>query len=440
MYSVTQYVSAAIHNGTINTEDIVNRYEDNHKAKCIELGIDEAHIYKEAKKANSRNTIVNFLMIIPAPYILTILMESLVPNNYSVGDLILNIFPALTFISIIVLIKEISINNYIRKIAKSTPDQNLKHDFNNVIISGGYSPFTGYGFDLDSWSFTINLKRSSTGDCIEPKEADVEELLQLISTKLKSTIKDIDLSDKIFVNGKDIRHNKLIMKSVESKPTTFISEEIIKSYIGRTDENIRHYRVISIPMCSNQMYMTIFIRFTIIGEQLFAESRFFLLPPLEKNLMVLDEALVNRGVSYYSGLIFSSYFKSLYFWVLGPMQILSIFTKACTEMSHSLFGDPENKKKNRDVRYNYGNVNSLRESWSKLNFHRFFQMLDKDLNYKISQHIIINSISDYLESKGISTEDIKERQTTILNSGVLITGGKVKADNMAVGSGATLNK
>jgi hypothetical protein len=56
----------------------------------------------------------------------------------------------------------------------------------------------------------------------------------------------------------------------------------------------------------------------------------------------------------------------------------------------------------------------------------------------VSQHVVINAIVDYLESKGISTEDIKERQTTILNSGVMVTGGTVKAEQMAVGAGATL--
>ena len=57
---------------------------------------------------------------------------------------------------------------------------------------------------------------------------------------------------------------------------------------------------------------------------------------------------------------------------------------------------------------------------------------------KITQHSIINSIIDYLESKGISTEDIKETQTTILNSGVMVTGGTVNANQMATGTGATL--
>jgi len=104
----------------------------------------------------------------------------------------------------------------------------------------------------------------------------------------------------------------------------------------------------------------------------------------------------------------------------------------------AIVGDPENKLKRKDETYNYGNASSLRESWSTLSYHRYFQMLDKDLNYKVTQHIIINSIVDYLESKGISTEDIKERQTTILNSGVMVTGGTVKAEQMAVGTGAAL--
>ena len=37
---------------------------------------------------------------------------------------------------------------------------------------------------------------------------------------------------------------------------------------------------------------------------------------------------------------------------------------------------------------------------------------------------------------GIETSDLKERQTTILNSGVIVQGGDVNAESLAVGSGS----
>ena len=63
-------------------------------------------------------------------------------------------------------------------------------------------------------------------------------------------------------------------------------------------------------------------------------------------------------------------------------------------------------------------------------------MLDKDMYFKILQQCIINSITKSLESRGISTEAIKDRGNTILNEGVIISGGTIRSNNFSVGKNA----
>jgi len=43
---------------------------------------------------------------------------------------------------------------------------------------------------------------------------------------------------------------------------------------------------------------------------------------------------------------------------------------------------------------------------------------------------------EFLDDHNIDTSDLKERQTTILNSGVIVQGGDVNAESLAVGPGA----
>jgi len=89
-----------------------------------------------------------------------------------------------------------------------------------------------------------------------------------------------------------------------------------------------------------------------------------------------------------------------------------------------------------DEPFNYGWSKSLREQWSGDSYERYFQMLDKDMYSKILQSRLIDAIVRALEERGISTEAIKEQRTTILNYGLIVSGGNVEAQNLAVGQKA----
>ena len=103
-------------------------------------------------------------------------------------------------------------------------------------------------------------------------------------------------------------------------------------------------------------------------------------------------------------------------------------------MSRALtFSNPEKKAAEDNERYNYGHKQSLRESWSQGRYQRYFQMLDKDMYLKVLQQRIIDAIADSLEERGIATDAIREQETTILNQGLIMTGGKIDAQNLAVG-------
>lgn len=43
---------------------------------------------------------------------------------------------------------------------------------------------------------------------------------------------------------------------------------------------------------------------------------------------------------------------------------------------------------------------------------------------------------EFLDAHHIDTSDLKERQTTLLNNGVIMSGGKINAGAFSVGKGA----
>jgi len=101
-------------------------------------------------------------------------------------------------------------------------------------------------------------------------------------------------------------------------------------------------------------------------------------------------------------------------------------------------GEEGNRRKaiEKNPLFNYGAVTSLRQALSSGDYGHYFQKMDGDLYNKLFEHEVLDSLVEFLDAHGIDTSDLKERQNTILNNGVIVHGGDVKAESLAVGAGS----
>jgi cell division ATPase FtsA len=86
--------------------------------------------------------------------------------------------------------------------------------------------------------------------------------------------------------------------------------------------------------------------------------------------------------------------------------------------------------------FDYGAVTSIRQQGMSREYRRYFQKLDREMYSKIVEKRILDSIIEFLDGRNIDTSDLKDRQTTILNNGVILSGGSIQAESFAVGTGA----
>ena len=446
VHTATQYICAALHTGHIDPQATIDRLQDRHKAKLPELGINTARILSEAKKARRRKAAFSIAALFVLAWIASIGFDyfSALDGNESnevpwqqllaYGN---RLIKPLLLMTLIGFAEIIVINAYLKtRIIPLTdgPDHDTQQ---NVVIFGGFSPFAGYGGDLDNWSFTIDASKASDEHSGKPEAFEQVELLDFISRELEANVVLGDSYDGLFVNGRRIRGKKLFLYDIKSMPNTAISPAIMKSKIGRPDQDGRHYRLFSTSFANGHLFLTYFFRSTMVGDNLFIESRCFLLTPIKSEFTELNELPVKRGFVYYFEQLGRQLLIAPVTWVRGPIFLLERSARLGSKAVRAIFGDPEDKLKARQETYNYGQSNSLRESWASNLYHTYFQMLDKDMISKTCQHIIINSIVEFLDGKGIATDDIKERRTQIFNSGVIVSGGVVNAQQLAVGKGAT---
>jgi hypothetical protein len=309
----------------------------------------------------------------------------------------------------------------------------------NVLVYSGFSPFVGVGYSLGGWSFpvTINQPKQEIGQVCEIIPFKLNELYAAIDRAIdECAFNNCTTRDFLFANGKQIRDQQWLLPSIYGNPVDRASDRCVQEHIEGHDPVVRYYKWTYMHDWGNEIVVSYFLRFSFIGAQLFVEANRFLLTPVAAAHRTVDEAS-SSTTSRLSSLLLSSLVVGPFAAVVGALTTLGNLLTDLQKLD--LFGAQERSKRQeieRSVYYDYGASTSLREKASGPAYRHYFQMLDKEMYVKIFEKQLLVALQDFLDAHNIDTSDIKERQTTILNSGVIVQGGELKAEALSVGAGA----
>lgn len=306
----------------------------------------------------------------------------------------------------------------------------------NVVVYSGFSPFVGSGFDVGGWSFAIDISKGKEklGKTQFPQSFTVLELQDYIEEKIANLhIENLSIEDKLYVNGKEIRDNPSFLADVLSRPVTYVDLPALKSFINKPTEIIRHYKSIRMVKWKGDIVLTIFLRFIIVGAELYSEADYFLLTPLKEEYRSIDNMQLTPTFRKQWDLFWESVAKTFFLIIAAPFAMIAV-------LNELLQRSGKRKKYRRLVldspNFDYGATANIRELASSKKYRQYFQKLDKEMYFKIIERQILDKITEFLDSKNIDTSELKSRQTAILNNGVMVTGGSISAQNITAGDKA----
>lgn len=179
--------------------------------------------------------------------------------------------------------------------------------------------------------------------------------------------------------------------------------------------------------------LTTFLRFVVTRNNLFVELSHSLLTPILAVYQDVDRLLPAPTF----GQLLRMAGRSIVHIPVGVFTALrSVYLAMLAPLSRSLRQARQRREITSALRFNYGATTSPRELVSDPRYQRYFQQLDKELYAKVVEKRLLQAITTFLEAKGVDTSELVERQTTILNQGVYVTGGTVTAESIAAGTGA----
>jgi len=306
----------------------------------------------------------------------------------------------------------------------------------NFFAYGGFTPFVGAGFDLGGWSVAIatDKARESLGRSVSIETFEAADVYRAVDMDVQRlALSRIETSDCYFASGADLRGNPALLPDVHGRPAQFLDAAAAAPYLCADDEAVRHYRCYRILDWGGELAYSWYLRCSLRGNTLFVETKKFVLTPLDSVYRTIDDTVPLNGKEW-AGVVMAGLFGGPFLLIAAPFRAYGAIIR--------WFQDHTNRDKARrqlidmHPRFNYGTTSSLRQALSSGTYHHYFQKIDSDFFGKALEREILDSLVAFLESRGIDTCELRERQTTIMNSGVIVQGGDVNAESLAVGAGA----
>jgi hypothetical protein len=311
------------------------------------------------------------------------------------------------------------------------PDQNF-------FVFGGFTPFVGAGQDLGGWSVVIALDKPRTdfGATAAIQPFEIGEVYEAIDAGLENlAVRDVQKTDAFFARGTDVRGDRDLLPDIYGRPAQHLSPRVAAQYLYLDDEKVRHYRTYRIVDWGGELALSYYIRCSCRGNTLFVETKRFILTPLETKYRAVDALVPTHPLEVVGSMIGGL--------VIGPVMAalspLWAFAQISEKLGKLLSFHEDSRRRDmieNTPLFNYGAETSLRQALSSGAYGHYFQKMDGDLYSKLFEHEVLDSLVEFLNAHGVDTSELKERQTTILNNGVMVQGGDVNAESLAVGAGA----
>ena len=421
-----------------------------YRARAPEFGIDEQFVATHCRQAERRETLRNLLMLLAFCMfgflpLLTLATEA--EDASDVGLILayykVELICAVLAAALVLFVERLITQHYTmtrrfsrERFAGTATAAGPESDGpQNLIVYGGYSPFVGSGYGIGGWSFSVNLERtrddlSATGAAI-PFESD--ELVAFVGSRLdRLHIPSLQQYEALFADGRHIRAHAALLSN-DKGPRRRVPLATIRALDDLPSAGLRSYLCINVTDWSGEIVLSIYLRCARGDSNLFVEASYFLLTPLQPAFYKIDEMDPQLRVGVVFGLAMQSIVAVPVALVVGAFGVLGAMLRPLSRLSER---GSIRQSMERNPRFNFGAVTSIREMGMQNYYRVYFQQLDKERHVKTIEQCTIDAIVDFLSDHNIDTSDIRDRRTAILNNGVIVSGGDLNAENLAVGKGA----
>lgn len=320
-------------------------------------------------------------------------------------------------------------------------DEIVAAQSDNVTVFDAYDPFVGTGVKVGAWSFVVDLARGKEelGARRRPEPVDLGELRDRVTEAVLATgIDGLAVEDVLHAAEEAVAGLPLRPTNRLGRPSGFLDAAVVRQLRNAPTDGRRHFQRIQVTAWDGELVVTIFLRFLDIRGRLYAEATYKLLSPVSHGWRVVDRIEPAPMPLEILRMIVTSTIAALPALLFAPLRLLGEAWQAW--VSQPLRQWEEGVAIRDGGLPRCGTLTTVRQRGASTQYWRYFQHLDEERYVKLLERSILDTVTAVLDEHGVDTSELVERQTTILNQGVMMTGGTLQAQSLAVGRGARITQ
>ncbi|MGH3799173.1 MAG: hypothetical protein ACRDTD_03395 [Pseudonocardiaceae bacterium] len=319
----------------------------------------------------------------------------------------------------------------------------------NVTVYSGYRPFIGYGGSVSGWSFALPVLpvteldgRRASKDVTPFTAAELTEhvhraLSDVVdksgAARIGERLEGLHLEERVFVDGAGLDVDGPFLLDREVSPTTSLSTDDLAAIAADPRGVARYYLCAHVPSWGGQIVASTFLRLSTDGHLLYAVCEHTVLAPVDAAYLPNERTTDKTRFRERASAVGRSVRDVVPMLLLSPWRVIRVldFPDRCARRA-----DRARKQAVEDLDFDYGASFSVRESFTDDEYHNYYQQADAIKHLKIVERHLLEAIAVFLEGHHVDTTELRNRQTAILNEGIIQTGGTSNIGVQAVGRGA----
>ncbi|WP_436988297.1 hypothetical protein [Streptomyces sp. enrichment culture] len=310
----------------------------------------------------------------------------------------------------------------------------------NVTCYSGFTPFVGFGRREAEWTLSLPLLPPEPSGRVT--DFDAWDVVERLRRHLARTAGDLPaarggagltVEDRVFVSGRELSADGRLLPDPLRAPATRLPDAAVREVALHPDGPVRHFLAAHLPLWGGEIVPSQFLHVAVAGGTLHLRCERYVLGPVRRDMHAVDllppaavagsrRALLPGALRRTGGALWRA-----------PWSCLA---DALTERRRPRRLDSELRAAREDPAFDRGARLSIRETAQGPEYFHHFQLLDARRALNALDRHALAAVRDFLDEHGVDTTDFRAQTQTILNHGVLQTGGVSVVGNQAVGAGA----
>ncbi|MEU5015879.1 zinc ribbon domain-containing protein [Streptomyces angustmyceticus] len=301
----------------------------------------------------------------------------------------------------------------------------------NVTTYSGYSPFIGYGSELDSWSLTFDVTTSGRAG-VTPRDFEVTELYAHIAQRLGTLVLPcLEIEERLFVDGGSLLNDTRMLPDPLGRPVARIPLDLLDELKRTPEEGARPYLAVHSTGWGGELVTSLFLRFVRSESSLFVEAVPTVLFPLLDRYRVIDTLMPRPPVREIAKLLSETFVSTAFVLLASPARAVAGFAP---DYGISRRLRRQAKLITRLRRFDYGALLSVRREAASADHHRYFQKADSGMVLKTVEKRVLDALVEFAEAHDIDAGGLIQRQEMIINNGIIAAdGARVEGNSVASG-------